>query len=244
MKEVDVTIHETSHSSLGLLTELFSNMDKGTLSSILSKHNNDVLATIEECLDYTESRDNISYPTTPVLGDPDSDASRDMVTNETLSPPAPAPTFVKDTTIPRTGSPTAAVTVKTEVEAMAVCESPSPVPLAPSPTTAATTAVSATTVFSSATTPPATHEFSISNLMTKNPAGPRPPPTSTVAATAGDTPPTSRAGSNSPIMRLMWPFSDAALLRTLVTCNSCNSIIQLGDKFCRVCGMPALPFLL
>ena len=232
----DVTsLHEPAptHSSLGLLTELFSNMDKNTLAQILTKHNDDVLATIEECLDFTESRDNNTTSITPAPMEECSvtdysDSSRDMSTESTYcpqtSPPAPPPTFVKDTSMPRAISPGSLV--KTEPadlpasqDTMSVSES-SP-PAAPT-----------------ATLTSHTNDFSISNLITKTSRG---------AVPGTDNPATRTVTSdqNSPIIsRLMWPFCDAALLRTLVTCNSCNSIIQLGDKFCRVCGMPALPFLL
>jgi len=225
----DVTsIHDPSptHSSLGLLTELFSNMDKNTLAQILTKHNDDVLATIEECLDFTESRDNNTSTTPAPMEECSvtdySDSSRDMNTDGTYcpqtSPLAPPPTFVKDTSMPRAISPNALV--KSEPadlppqETMSVSENSPP-----------------------ATLTPPNNDFSISNLITKTPRG--------VVSTETPTTRTVTSDQNSPIIsRLMWPFCDAALLRTLVTCNSCNSIIQLGDKFCRVCGMPALPFLL
>ena len=229
MRDCDVnSLHDHSsptHSSLGLLIELFSNMDRVTLAQILSKHNDDVLATIEECLDYTETRDGFNNSTAMEECNDFSDSSRDMNSGENFnqtSPLAPPPTFVKDTTIPRTISPSSAVKseAQDQTETMSVSEA------SPTPTTTTTASSGAPT-----------NDFSISNLIIKTPRG------GVVSPDSARTVATSE--QNSPIIsRLMWPFCDAALLRTLVTCNSCNSIIQLGDKFCRVCGMPALPFLL
>ena len=223
----DVTsLHEPSptHSSLGLLTELFSNIDKTILAQILTKHNDDVLATIEECLDFTESRDNTNTPAPMEEGPVTdySDSSREMNTEGSYcpqtSPPAPPPTFVKDTSMPRAISP--ASLVKTE-----------PAEMSPQETMSVSESSPTATITSH------NNDFSISNLITKTPRG--------VVSTETPATRTVSSDQNSPIIsRLMWPFCDPALLRTLVTCNSCSSIIQLGDKFCRVCGMPALPFLL
>ena len=218
MRDCDVTPTSPSHSSLGLLIELFSNLEKSTLSQILRKHNDDVLATIEECLDFSDSRDysspEFSSPTIEECIDfPDRDFSstetRNYSANQTS--PAPPPTFIKDTTMPKTSSPQ----IKTEPS-----EAPAPEAM--------------NTTESAPISTPSNNDFSISNLITKTPR----------VTTEAQRIASSESGGGPIMTRLMWPFSDAALLRTLVTCNSCNSIIQLGDKFCRVCGMPALPFIL
>lgn len=158
-------------SSLGLLSELFSNIEPVKLQGMLCKHRNDVLATIEACLDFTESR-------------------------------SPTPTF----SLQRPSEQLQ--TIKSEPQ-----EVPTSQPFQ-SP-----------------------QDFSISSLMSKQSARAK--------QSAHEESEEDQNLQEMPfISRLMWPFCDAALLRTLVTCNSCNSIIQLGDKFCRVCGMPALPFIL
>eukprot|EP00116_Pleurobrachia_bachei_P008601 sb/3468863/ len=197
---------EGSHS-LGLLVELFTNLERDVLSSTLTKHNYDVISTIEECLDYTESRDNFSP------------------SHVISTPSPPPPTFTQDTSLPTK-----------------ICPPPPPPPA-----------------------PASMGDFSINNIMTntrpkkvssdhsdseRDTAPPAPLTTNTSPSNGGSggvPPPSSKnsTASGAPVVsRLMWPFSDAALLRTLVTCNSCNSIIQLGDKFCRICGVPALPFIL
>lgn len=172
---------DTPSSSLGLLSELFSNIEPAKLQGMLCKHRNDVLATIEACLDFTESR-------------------------------SPTPTFSlqRPSNLALTTSHTEQLqTIKSEPQEASSnpCTNIPPQPFQ-SP-----------------------QDFSISSLMSKQSARVEKDEEQNL--------------ENMPfISRLMWPFCDAALLRTLVTCNSCNSIIQLGDKFCRVCGMPALPFIL
>lgn len=174
---------EQPSSSLGLLSELFSNIEPAKLQGMLCKHRNDVLATIEACLDFTESR-------------------------------SPTPTFSL-----QRPSNLSLNTAHTELEQLQTIKS-EPQEVSSNPCT---------------NIPPqpfqSPQDFSISTLMSKQSA-------------RVENEDEQNLQEMPFISRLMWPFCDAALLRTLVTCNSCNSIIQLGDKFCRVCGMPALPFIL